>query len=170
MEQELAKQQDKAKKEALAIQQKEASKNADILLEHKKRLAEEQQEEEISFARKFYKSKGSINAIAKFMKDIPKAAKGAFFPEPTLAMVAEKGPEVVAPIPMLQNIISKGSRDRGVERGADVNVNVSATFNIQTLDPMTMRDVVRDQIEPQLLETIKSGVRKTPWKQVMGVT
>lgn len=101
-------------------------------------------------------------------------AKGGIVTGETVATIGEAGPEAVIPLDQvggpegLRSFMGKRSGESGKE--VNVKVELNNTWNIETFDPMTMRKVVREQIEPELLETIKSGVRKTPWKQVMGVT
>ena len=53
---------------------------------------------------------------------------------------------------------------------AEVRMSIENTFHIQTLDPSTMRDIVRNQIEPQILDSIETNVKKIRWQEALGVT
>jgi len=57
----------------------------------------------------------------------------------------------------------------GGGRVADVRMSIENTFHIQALDPSTMRDIVRNQIEPQILDSIETNVKKIRWQEALGV-
>ena len=114
-----------------------------------------------------YIGKNTAATVAA-LSTVPAAATGAYFPKETLARVAEDGPEIAAPIPVLQQLIGSSGASQG---GRNINVAISSnnTFHIQALDPATMRDVVRNQIEPELINSLQANIKKTNWKQALGV-
>lgn len=100
----------------------------------------------------------NTHTTAKAMKNLPGAAKGGYFPNKTIATIAEDVPEIVAPVPVLQRLIQGGSPRSPSGRGGmkEIKVEVNNTWHIATLDPMTMKDVVRNQIMPEVVESTKS--------------
>ena len=72
------------------------------------------------------------------------------------------------PLPTLQGIIENGPGRSGGGTN-QVTLVMQNEFNINSLDPSTMREVVRDQIEPELIGSLESHLKKTSWKQILGV-
>jgi len=72
---------------------------------------------------------------------------------PTMYMAGERGTERVNISPVGQS-------------GSATN-NLQAIFNINAIDPSTMRDVVRNQIGPEFIEFVKGGLGKTGLKEAL---
>lgn len=100
-------------------------------------------------------------------------AKGGIVTEKTEALIGEAGPEAVIPLDNvggaegLRQFMSKGSG-----KGKEVNINIrienSPTFN--TFDPMTMKGVWREFIEPEMIASLRNkGRGLTAMKEAMGL-
>ncbi|MBA7594325.1 hypothetical protein ES703_01266 [subsurface metagenome] len=81
-------------------------------------------------------------------------------------IVGEAGPELFVPgrpgeiIPI---------RERARALGAQVVLTFSPTFYLSTLDPQTARDVVRDQIGPEMLEMFKTKILLPEFQTALGI-
>jgi len=104
---------------------------------------------------------------------MPKAAKGALFDQPSLAWVAERGPEIVAPVgqvlamPKSVSVVPATS-DAGAGAGG-ANVNLTATFNINAVDGSSVRDVVRNKIGPEFVSWLRTNFGKDQLRAALGV-
>jgi len=72
---------------------------------------------------------------------------------PTMYMAGEKGTERVNISPVGQS--------------GSATTTLQAVFNINAIDPSTMRDVVRNQIGPEFIEFVKGGLGKTGLKEAL---
>lgn len=102
--------------------------------------------------------RGYAQECTNALKNMPKAQHGARFDRPTIALVGEV-PETVIPDKMLR---APGERGRG-----GGSTYLQATFNINALDPRTMREVVRSQIAPEFIEFVRVGMGKTKMKEAL---
>lgn len=81
-------------------------------------------------------------------------------------IVGEGGPEIFVPgrpgeiFPI---------RERARALGAQVALTFSPSFYLSTLDPQTARDVVRDQVGPELLEMFKTKIMLPEFQTALGI-
>jgi hypothetical protein len=105
--------------------------------------------------------------IAGYLKNLPTAQAGRLITEPSLIVAGEQAPripEIIAPLPDYIAAIQGGSGP-----GRSVNVFLSTSFNIDTLDATGVRDIVRSKIGPQIVEWLKANLGKTVLKEALGV-
>lgn len=82
-------------------------------------------------------------------------------------IVGEAGPELF--VPERPGVIVPLRETRGGRVLPRVEINFSPTFNISTLDPMTTRDVVRQQIMPAMVEALKNKIQLSQLQSALGV-
>ena len=106
---------------------------------------------------------GAIGIITTLFSKIAKFEKGgiAGLHGPELILVGEKGPEEITPL-------------RGGESGArrttstqDVRVQFSVNYEIDTLDTISMRDVVRNNLGPEFITWVERN--RTEFRRALGL-
>ena len=53
--------------------------------------------------------------------------------------------------------------------GAQIDITFAPVFHLPTTDPITMRDIVRLQIAPEMLEMFRSKILLDEFQKAMGV-
>ncbi|MBA7664610.1 hypothetical protein ES703_72671 [subsurface metagenome] len=81
-------------------------------------------------------------------------------------IVGERGPEIFAP-DRPGHIIPIRERPPGA-LGSQVTLTFNPIFYLSTLDPLTARDVVREQIGPELLEMLKTKILLPEFQEALG--
>ncbi len=108
---------------------------------------------------------GAILAIKTLFKGIRGLAGGGDVERGEPVIVGERGPEIFAPgqagqvIPMREGMLGKG-----------ISLSFNPVFYLSTLDPQTARDVVRDQIGPELLEMFKTKIMLPEFQDALKIT
>jgi|GEM_PF-3295594 len=92
---------------------------------------------------------GAIQIAAIAAQPLPSFAKGGIAWEPQLAMVGERGPEVIRPLEEDRRLV------RGPGEMKSVNAEFNANFYIQSPDALGVRDFVRDKAGPEFIAWVK---------------
>lgn len=114
----------------------------------------------------------NTSGMLKILSNLPTSQKGGYFKEPALTWVAEKRiPEIVAPAKEVKSALQVAATggEKGGGRPVQITVEVSNKYDIKTLDTVTMRDLVRKEIEPQIIDSIQASIHKTKWKEALGL-
>ena len=100
---------------------------------------------------------------------IPGFATGGFIPSPIVAQVGEI-PEFITSVPQMASLIKAvaGGSGEGTKE-VNISLQIANSFELQTLDSMTMRDLVRDEIEPMIIDSIETNIKKRNWKEALEI-
>lgn len=99
----------------------------------------------------------TAKGLFKTIRGMASFEEGGYVPEETIAHLHPG--EYVVP--------AKDVERGGV--GARVNIMFAPVFNLPTTDPITMRDIVRLQIAPEMLEMFRSKILLDEFQKAMGV-
>lgn len=85
--------------------------------------------------------------------------------------IASQAPREIASVAITRNLDGRGDARAADGKKVEVNIRLEVSPTFTTFDPMTMRDVWREHIEPQMLESFSVGGKSnTRLKEIMGVT
>jgi hypothetical protein len=108
----------------------------------------------------------ALQSIDSNIQNLKGASSGAVSTATELLVVhgTPSAPEVTAPLPMIQEAVMNAQGAR-----AGLNVYFQADFNINALDGANVRDVVREQIAPELVDWIRTNAGKALIGEALGV-